>query len=327
MIRRKSYAAQGKGKRMKKKVLAVLAVVMMIGWTAGCGAASGGSADKYAMEESAVAEAPEAAAWDAGGYEAEITSENGIESVQKTSQKLIKTVNLDIQTREFEELTGKIAEKVKELGGYIESSSVWGNSYYSNSTRNADYTLRIPSDKLDQFVQEASELGNVTYKNESIEDVTLQYVDVESRKAALEVSQKRLLELLEQAESMEDILTIESKLSEVRYELENYGSRLRVLDNQIDYSTVYLSINEVERITPVGEKSFFEEVADRFGDSVYRVTKGLRSLAIDILGGLPILAVWAVIIAIVVFVVHKIRGTVKKKKEAKEEKKDASENK
>lgn len=87
-----------------------------------------------------------------------------------------------------------------------------------------------------------SEIGNVTQKNESVEDVTLQYVDVESRKKALETEQERLMELLSSAENMEDLLAIESKLSEVRYELENYGSQLRMLDNQIDYSTVNVDV-------------------------------------------------------------------------------------
>lgn len=162
-----------------------------------------------------------------------------------------------------------------------------------------------------------SEIGNVTQKNESVEDVTLQYVDVESRKKALETEQERLMELLSSAENMEDLLAIESKLSEVRYELENYGSQLRMLDNQIDYSTVNVDVDvdEVERITETGEKSFFAEIKDRFGDSLYQVGRGIRSFVIGFLGSLPIIFVWVVIAAVVVIVVRSIRKKRKKKKE------------
>ena len=69
--------------------------------------------------------------------------------------------------------------------------------------------------------------------------MTLQYVDLESHKKALTTEQDRLIELMEQAETVEDIITIEGRLSEVRYQLESMESQLRTYDNKIDYSTVY----------------------------------------------------------------------------------------
>ena len=160
-----------------------------------------------------------------------------------------------------------------------------------------------------------SEIGNVTQKNESVEDVTLQYVDVESRKKALETEQERLMELLSSAENMEDLLAIESKLSEVRYELENYGSQLRMLDNQIDYSTVNVDVDEVERTTATRQKSCIAEIKDRYGYSLYQVGRGSRSFTIGFLGSLPIILVWVVIAAVVIIVVRAIMKKRKKKKE------------
>ena len=103
----------------------------------------------------------------------------------------------------------------------------------------------------------------------------------------------------------------------MRYELENYGSQLRLLDNQIDYSTVNVDVDEVERVTDTGEKSFFGEIKDRFGNSLYTVGRDIRGFVIVVLGSLPILIVWAVIIAIAVLIVKKIRKGRKKKKEEK----------
>lgn len=254
-----------------------------------------------------------------------VSSPAGIESVGATSQKLIKTVSMSMETKEFDTLLENIRSKVEELGGYIESSEISGSSYYSfQGNRYAWMTLRIPADKLDGFVTIVSELGNVTNKNESVQDITLQYVDVESHKKALETEQARLLELLEKAESMEDIIAIESRLSEVRYELQSYGSTLRTYDNQVNYSTVSISINEVERVTPViEERTFFEEIRYRMSDNLYDIGQGMRNFAIWFISSLPYLAIWAVVIIVLVLLVRKFVGKKplfrRKKKEQKKE--------
>ena len=176
---------------MKKKILAFLLAGMMI-LASGCGSRSmlktesavgksstsmdTASADsKYdtSMTESAPAED----GMDSGSG---VTSENGLESKVEDSRKLIRTVYLSLQTTEFDSVLSDLSVKTAELGGYIENSSVSGNSYYYQDTRYASYTIRIPSDQLDQFVTVVGGLGNVTQKNESVEDVTLQYVDVET---------------------------------------------------------------------------------------------------------------------------------------------------
>lgn len=245
---------------------------------------------------------------------------NGLEAQVENGRKLIRTVSLSLQTKEFDSVLNSLKTKTTELGGYVENSSISGNSYSYTTTRYASYTIRIPADKLNEFVDIVGELGNVTQENESVEDVTLQYVDVESHKKALETEQARLMELLSTAENMEDLLSIESKLSDIRYEIESYESQLRLLDNQIDYSTVHVEIFEVERMTDAGEKGFFEEIKERFGDNLYKVGHGFRNLIIGILGALPILIVCAAVIAVIVVIVKKSikKITLKKQKKAKE---------
>ena len=291
---------------MKKKVEAFLMAVMLMMMTAGCGNSSKMAADERATVSSG-AELDGEYSWDMDETaDTGVTSENGLEAQVENGRKLIRTVSLSLETKEFDSVLTNLSTKTTELGGYIETSSVNGNSYSHHSTRYASYVIRIPADKLNEFVEVVSELGNVTQKNESVEDVTLRYIDVESHKKALETEQERLLELLSKAENMEEILTIESKLSDIRYEIENYESQLKTMDNQIDYSTVSVYIDEVERVTDTGEKGFFEEIKERFGNSLYIVARGIRGLVIGILGSLPILIVCGGVIAVVVIVVRKI---------------------
>lgn len=291
---------------MKRKVEAFFIAVMLVMMTAGCGNSS-----KMAVEERATvssgAELDGEYSWDTDETaDTGVTSENGLEAQVENGRKLIRTVSLSLETKEFDSVLTNLSTKTTELGGYIETSSVNGNSYSHHSTRYASYVIRIPANKLNEFVEVVSELGNVTQKNESVEDVTLRYIDVESHKKALETEQERLLELLSKAENMEEILTIESKLSDIRYEIENYESQLKTMDNQIDYSTVSVYVDEVERVTDTGEKGFFEEIKERFGNSLYVVARGIRGLVIGILGSLPILIVCGGVIAVVVIVVRKI---------------------
>lgn len=315
---------------MKKKVLACVLSGILAVSIFGCGSKSM-MATESAMENAAYDDmaydsgydTTESASAEEAGSGA-VTSENGIEEVQETDRKLIRNVNLSLQTKEFDTVLENMSQKVKDLGGYIQDSSVWGSSSDYSSSRSASYTLRIPSDKLDEFIDVVETLGNVTYKNESVDDVTLRYVDVESHKKALETEQERLLALLEKAENVEDIITIENRLSDVRYELENYESQIRLLDNQIDYSTVYVDVSEVSRVTDTGKQGFFEEVASRFSDSVYVVLMGLRGFAIGILGSLPILVVWGVILAVVVILLRKF--VFKKSKKNKKNTDQTNEN-
>lgn len=306
-----------------KKRYGILAIAMAVLLTAGCGAAgkeaacetsySGAAYDMAApaeapgampeTEEMAVEEMKEEPS--AG----EISSNTGIENPQNTGRKLIKTVNLAMETKEFDTLLESIRQQVEDIGGYIENSSVQGNSYYNtmNSNRYAWLTLRIPSDKLDGFETIVGEMGNVISRNESVEDITLQYVDVKSHKEALLIEQERLMTLLEQAESMEDIIAIESRLSEVRYQLQSYESTLRTYDNKVDYSTVTIDVNEVERETTVlEEKSFLEEVRYRLSDNFYAIGQGFRNFAIWFISSLPYLLIWAAVIFVLVLVIRRL---------------------
>ncbi len=231
-----------------------------------------------------------------------------LSTVEVKNRKLIRNISMSLQTKAFDELIDNIQTRVSELGGYIESSSISGARYENIERNRYSYlTVRIPSEKLDEFVGEVKEVSNVTNISEYVDDVTLQYVDTESHITALETEQKRLLELLEQAENVEDIITIEGRLSTVRYELESYASQLRTLDNQVEYSKVEININEVERETNVKELGFWGEVTEKFSDSIYHLTRDLREIAVWFLGSLPYLVVWAAVIGAVIFGIRAVR--------------------
>lgn len=302
MIRRKKI----------RRLSAMLSMaVLLMAVAGGCGSSSSngweGAKDTVSME------APMAASMDGGLYENAAMAEEGAgeevpeQQVQASDRKLIKTVDMSVETEEFDTLVSNVETKVSSLGGYIEMSNVYNGSYTSNyRSRSADITARVPADKLDQFITEVAEYSNVIRKEERVEDVTLQYVDMESHKKALMAEQESLLSMLENAQSIEDIIAINEQLTDVRYRIESMESQLRTYDNKINYSTLYLNIQEVEQYEPYAPKSAGERIREGFVRNLHRVGDGISNFFIELVIALPILAVMAVVIAIVVGIVYLI---------------------
>lgn len=244
------------------------------------------------------------------------------ENAQAVERKLIKTVDLSVETEEYDTLLANLEQQIAGLGGYIEYQNQYNGSYYSGyqDTRNAYMQIRIPVAHMDEFVVNVGEWTNIRNKEERVEDVTLQYVDLESRKKALETEQDRLLELLEKAESVEDIISIEARLSEVRYELESMESQLRTLNNQIDYSTINLSIQEVRRLTPTEEKSVWDKMRNGFVKTIYNIGDDIEYGFVWFVVNIPYFIIWIVIIVVAFLIVRRIYKKRKQKKEEKEDK-------
>lgn len=229
-------------------------------------------------------------------------------AVQDTNRKLIKTVNMTVETKAFDEALASIENQVTVSGGYIQSMDTYNGSIYSTyrdkrESRKASLTARIPKDQLDAFLSTVSGFCNVISRSDSVEDITLTYVDLESHKKALETEQGRLLELLEKAESIEDVITVEQRLSDVRYQIDSMESQLRTFDNKVDYSTVYLEIKEVQELTPVVEKTVWQRISEGFMDSVRGVGKGLVEFVIWFLTRLPYLVVFAAFVLGLIFLI------------------------
>lgn len=298
----KLYFREKAGSNLKPAGGLFLAAVFLILLTIpACGAKSNTTESAY---DSAAAPAM-------GVYE-EIAEEEGgaaapdaeLDENAASDRKLIKNVSMTVETEDYAGLVSSVQARVTELGGYTQSYEGYNENSVGN--RSAYLTLRIPADRLDEFIERVEELSNIVSRQETVEDVTLTYVDLESRRQMYEEEEERLLALLEQAETLEEIIALESRLTEVRYQLESMESQLRTMDNQVSYSTVYLSIDEVERYTPPAEKGTWERIRIGFSENVYRVGNGIKEFFIGFVISLPILLVLAVLIVVAVLLIRLI---------------------
>ena len=301
---------------MKKLVSLTLALALVLTLFTACGGSSAApQAMDYAMKEEAM-EAPMAMDMAAGNS---LTSSGARESgAIPENRKWIITVDMSVESENLETLLTNLDKQIAALGGYVEGQNIYnGSAYSSRRYRSANLTVRIPAADVGKFTAEVSGLANVVRTNKNLEDITLSYTATASRITALETEEARLLEFMAKAENMSDLLEIEARLTDVRYELERYSSQLRLYDNQVDYATIYLNIEEVQEYTPVEEKTFLEKITGGFKSSLKSLGEDLEELVIWIIVSSPYLLVYAVIGIGIFFAGKKLRKNRKEKKQKK----------
>mgnify|MGYP000118590253 FL=1 len=305
---------------MKKMTAILVTLCMLAALLAGCGGASK-STQAFDAAAAAPAEAANGAYYDMESAKSEdggLTGDTD-STVLPEGRKWIITVNMSAETEDLDALMEALNGKISGLGGYVEDQDSYNGSMYSSRRyRSASLTIRIPAQRVDEFTEEMSGIANVVSTNLSREDITLSYVATESRVKALQTEEARLLELMEQAETMADLLEIESRLTDVRYELENRASQLRLYDNQVDYATIYLSIDEVQEYTPVEEPTVWERISGGFVSSVKGVGNGLLDLLVWVLAKSPYLVILGGVTVGVVVLVKKRKARKAEKKAAKQ---------
>lgn len=280
--------------KIRKLLALTLCVLLLATILAGCAA------------DSATAAAPNEAY--NYGYDSALSG-SAAESANTDSvsgdRKLIRTISMDAETEDMDALLEDIQSRVAQLGGYIESRNVQnGSQYASYRYRYATLVIRLPADQLDSFLLQVESVSNVVSAVEDATDVTLQYAATESRLAVLRTEEARLMTFLSEAETVTELLEIEERLTDVQSEIESITTQLNTYDNLIDYGTITLDITEVEVYTVVEEDdpTMWQQISERFCDSIQFLMSAGRGLIVFLLGSSPYLILLAVIITVIVLV-------------------------
>ena len=230
------------------------------------------------------------------------------------NKKLIRTIYLEAETEDLAGLLQAVQQQVDAMEGYVESRNVYHGNGSSNDYRYADLVLRIPAERADGFCAYVEGESNIISSNEDVDDVTLSYVATESRVKALQTEEARLLELMEQAETMSDLLEIEARLTDVRYELETVTSQLRLYDNLVDYATIQLNVRQVQVLTPMHKETIWQRMGGGFVESVQSVWIFLQNLLVGLVAGLPYYVLIGLFAWAVIWVISRIVRKRRKKK-------------
>ena len=292
--------------KVRKYLSVLLALVMLLCLTA-CGSSAKSEAaydnGYYATEAHAPAEMQSVLS----------KSEETSSASLPTDRKLIRTITMEAETEDLTTLTDEITARVSALGGYVEAKNLRNGSSYSGYVRHTlSMTVRIPADQADAFVATVSEHSNIVSSTESVDDVTLKYVDTESHVKALEAEQASLLSLLEKADNLKDIITLQERLTSVRYELERYASQLRTMDNQVTYATIRLSITEVKEYTPIIEEepTVWQRISTGFGRTIRNLKENAEDFFVWLVSNSPYLVIWGAVAAVVLLILRR-RGILR----------------
>lgn len=297
---------------MKRKALAMWAALALLLTLAGCGGGANGAKGSgdmnFTATDSVSQNAPaasEEAGWDAP-MEAPAPEPDGSYGGGNVpaNAKIIYTAEMDLETKEFDQASQALADTVADLGGYFESRSLNQGGQY----RSLSCTVRIPVENFVAFLDRAGEAAHVTSRHEDQEDVSENYYDQEARLTTQRTKLERLQELLAKAESMEDIITLESAISETELQIEYLTGSLRKYDSLISYSTVNLYLREVYRLSGDEEipVTFGDRLGSAFSTGLQRGVEGLEDFTISLARNWMGLLIWAAVIAAIILLVRRL---------------------
>ena len=291
---------------MKKIIALTIVLLMAIGMLASCGATANDMA--YAPENSKA----ETTTSSTGSFDYE--NSYAPEEEADYERKIIKTYNLTLETKNYDSAKNNIINTTSAMGGYISESAEKDNVTYSGKKdRTATFTIRVPSSKVDAFVDAVCENVSVLSKRLSTEDITTAYYDTEAQLESLVAQEKRIEALIEKADTLDYLIQLEDKLTSIRAQINSLNKRLQQYDKSVDMSYVYISLDEVVEYTEIVDEdpTFGMRIKDAFVGTFENFVDFCQGFIIAIVWLLPAIIIAAIVVPVVVILAH--RADVKRK--------------
>lgn len=228
--------------------------------------------------------------------------------------KIIKSAEIRLITKDYDKFTDELRKLVSSFGAYFEYESTDNDG----RGRNGHFTVRVKSEKFDEFCSGTGNLAEVKSLSKNSEDIGEQYFDLESRLQTQKTKLERLHELLKRADKMEDIISLENAISDTELNIESMSGNLQRYDSLVDYSKIDLYVSEIYNSSkdPAPEISFSERMSDAFGNGFKNFTLRLQDFAVYMAYSW---LSWLLVIALLIaafFAVRAIRRKIKAKKDS-----------
>ena len=294
-------------------VISILLISVLVSYTS---CAKGGSALDAIYQDSA----PSAS--DSNGGIGNLPSGG----VDNPNAKIIKTASANIRTLTYDNFIEKTYLKITELGGYTDSESFSGSAPY----RYAYIVVRIPADKLDSFKEELSALGTLTSYTADKQDVTLTYSTLKAKVDTLTLEAAAVEELFEIAKAsgnLSEISSLQTKLYDLRLEINQATAQLNAYDNSIAYSTVKLTVNETKEYIPQPEpekKGAFKRIGENLKENLTDIAHFFVEFFVWFVSAIPYLIIFGIIGSGIVFVIISLKRKAKNKRNVEEDEKTSA---
>lgn len=316
---------------MKKRVLLFitgLLVVMMLG-----GCASSKSEDGLTAPSEpqyTYATTTTAGSWNKGdfgladndAYEKEGLGELG-ENIALQNRKVILNARLSLEVEHFDTAYTQIKTMIAPFG-YVQDSSISKDKYYPEGSQEYIYitrgvvVVRVDSGKFEQIMDNITGIGTVLDEKRGSDDITYAYTDTQARIRLLEDEQSRLEEYLkDKTKDADFIFKVQSRLTEVLYQIENLKGTIQKWDDLVGLSTITIEMKElVPGQKPVKEYTYW----DRFVKSFNRALQVCGDIIIFIISAIPVVLIIGALMVIVLFAIRLVLRIPVKKKEKDDQK-------
>ena len=321
---------------MKKKLSVLLAAALLAVSLAGCSSGKSSSDSFNTARQSTAPMSPqynEKAMSEEIAYEIAYEMEAGattggaddsglggnstaLQDTAASSRKIITNVNLQMETKTFDNGVDSIAAIVEQFSGYVQSSYVEGKSlYHERGTRSARFTLRVPADRLSEMLSAFSSTFNITSTDQSGNDVTDQYFDIQARLNSLRVQEQQLLKMLEDSKELKYLIEVQKELSSVRYQIETLTSSLNRMDSYVSMSTVNIYLSEVVEYEQLRNEpaTFSAELSMTIRESANMFLHFCRNFVLTVVVLFPYLLILLVLLFIILGIRRRKKRTAQQK--------------
>ena len=287
---------------MKKFIALLLILVLSLSLLVSCGDASMDGTGNSAPTTSAPSQSGE-------------SSDTSKVDSTDYERKIIKTYNISLETKNYESARDSITSVASSMGGYISDSSEKDTvTSQGKKDRYATFTVRIPSEKVDAYVEEIAKNASVLSKRLSTEDITTSYYDLQSQLESLVEQEQRIIKLMDEATNYTYLLQLDDKLTSIRAQINNINKQIQIYDKSVALSYVYITLDEVVEYTEIIEEdpTFGQEIATTFVQTFKNFGKFCQELFLIIVWLLPVIIIGGIAAPIIIFLVRRFD---KKKRE------------
>ncbi|MEK5039059.1 DUF4349 domain-containing protein [Sporosarcina sp. FSL K6-3457] len=231
------------------------------------------------------------------------------QAVTTTDRMIIHHAQLQVKVKKFEQAQLKIEKKVTEYGGYIVESTVYGQDAEAVS---GTMIIRIPEKHFQAFLKDAEKEATVLERHVTGQDVTEQYVNLQSRVTSKRAVEARLLEFMDTAQKTEDLLKISADLATVQEEIEVIVGKMNFLENQTSYATIEISIFEDRVIVPGLDKNnldTWDKTKKQLATSTNFILAAGSGIIVFFIGNLPVIMLLSLIGISIYFIIKRKKST------------------
>ena len=238
-------------------------------------------------------------------FSSQTVADQSLEQSKSTTtsieRKLIKNAEIHLLADDYNSAVESLKSKVSALNGYITNETV--NVIDARGSKRGYLEVRIPQLRFDEFLAGVNTLGKLKNSHIYSQDVTEEYIDVESRLKTMRTKEERLLGILNQSGKLSDILAVENELANTRAQLESLEGRLRYLSNKTEFSTFNLTIEQTaastQQVSAGGLQGVGARAKEAFIQAINNIFLGLGTFLVFLSAAIPYLVVAAIVVGIV----------------------------